>query len=546
MDDRERSRRGSPGDSASEGLGTAGDELTAATEALVPGEEAVAPLRPLPSGRPARGLTADGRLRSGRLAGLTMWGAMVALAWPVLVDSLLNSLVGLTDTVLAAGISEAATDAIGAASYILWFVGLVLIALDVGATALISRAVGAGRLAVANAGVAQALVMALVAGSLVATLVAAAMWPMATLLRFQAEARSAFIVYLGIVTLDVPFMAILFMSLACLRACGDTFRPMRVMAVVNVVNIVASWVLSGVDVRTTTVVAGEPTVRTLVHNPFPFDLGVAGIALGTMLGHAVGAGLVVRTLIRGSSGVRLYRRRLRPHPHTLWRIVRVGLPNFLETLGMWAGNFLVVLMVGWLGAGQVGAHVVAIRIEAFSFQPGLAMGIAAATLAGQYLGAGSARLARRAVAWCTALAAAIMGTIGLAFVFIPQTIVGLFSAQPTHLSVTPRCLFITGLVQVPFAMAIVLRSGLRGAGDVRAVMWLTWMTTYGVRLPLAYALSGVDIPLPATLGGGVSRNPFPFEPSLPGLWAGLCIEIVIRAAAFTWRFLGEGWLRHRV
>jgi Na+-driven multidrug efflux pump len=98
-------------------------------------------------------------------------------------------------------------------------------------------------------------------------------------------------------------------------------------------------------------------------------------------------------------------------------------------------------------------------------------------------------------------------------------------------------------VQIPFAIGMVLRSGMRGAGDVRTVMWITWITTYGVRLPLAYIFSGVDIPLG---GGRVFNNPFGYEPSLAGLWVGLCAEIVIRAVGFGWRFLQGGWAHHRV
>ncbi len=55
--------------------------------------------------------------------------------------------------------------------------------------------------------------------------------------------------------------------------------------------------------------------------------------------------IVLAMVIRGSGGVRLRARRLRPHYHTLRRLVRVGLPNFLETFGMWIGNFAVILLV---------------------------------------------------------------------------------------------------------------------------------------------------------------------------------------------------------
>jgi putative MATE family efflux protein len=464
----------------------------------------------------------------------------------VLVDSVLNSLVGLTDTILAAGISVPATDAIGSAIYVMWFVGLFFMALDVGATAVISRAVGGRRMAVANAGVGQAMLLAVAIGLSMGVLIFFCSSPMTAVMGLRGEAALDFRTYLRIMGADVPMMAILFAGIACLRGAGDSFRPMRAMIAVNIVNMLLAWSLSGVSLRHTTMVAGEPVVRVVLENPFPFHLGVAGIAIGMLCAHATGAALILWTLTRPKAVISLKRRRLLPHWHTMRRMIRVGFPNFLEMIGMFFGNFPVLLMVGWLGAGLVGAHMVAIRIEAFSFQLGFAMGIAAASLAGQYLGAGSPEMARRAIVTCTAVSATIMGLMGLLFVFAGQWLVGLVSPQLEHLQWTPKCLFITGIVQVPFAISIVLRSAMRGAGDVRVVMWITWLTTYAARLPLAYIFSGVSIPIPAWAGGGSIANPFPFEPSLAGLWVGLCIEVVIRCAAFTWRFLHGGWTRQRV
>lgn len=514
-------------------------------------DAATIPRRPMvPKGREARGeigLTPDGRLKSGRLAGLTMGAAIWTMAWPVLIDSFLNSLVGLTDTMVAAAISPEATDAIGNASYTLWFVGMFLIALDVGATALISRAVGSGRMAVANAAVGQTLLAAVALGSVLGVMLAVFADPLTSLMSMEAEAADAFKTYLWIVAFDVPFLAVLYAGIACLRGSGDAFRPMRAMVVVNVVNLALSWVLSGADYKTAQTVGGETVVRVVLHNPFPLDLGVAGIALGTLCGHAAGAGLILWTLARGSAGLRLRRHRLyRPHWHTMRRIFRVGLPNFFETFGMWLGNFPIIIMVGWIGADLVGAHILAIRVEALSFQPGFAIGIAAAALAGQYLGAGSPRLARRAVMICTTIGASIMGAMGLVFICCAPRIVGLLSAQEVHLGIAPTLLRIAGAVQIPFAIGLVLRQAMRGAGDVKVVMYLTWLTTYGVRLPLAYALSGVDIPIPEWMGGGVLENPFRSEPSLAWLWIGLCAEIVIRCGAFAARFVQGGWARVKV
>src|SRR6185436_1595561 len=134
----------------------------------------------------------------------------------------------------------------------------------------------------------------------------------------------------------VPCSALLYSMTACLRGAGDSLRPMLAMVVVNVVNMAVSFALAGVDITSTRVVDGATVTRTVLHNPFGFNLGVRGIAWGTVIAEAVGAAVIIGMIIKGRSGVRLRARRLRPHWHTMKRLVRVGIPNFLETLGMWA------------------------------------------------------------------------------------------------------------------------------------------------------------------------------------------------------------------
>jgi putative MATE family efflux protein len=509
-------------------------------ETLDPSEE----FTPVPARSRPAGLTSDGRLRAGKLAGLTMRRAIWVLSWPILAESFLNSLVGLTDTVLAAGLGEQETDAIGAASYMMWLMGLVVMSVGMGATALIARSVGARRMAVANAVLGQSLVVSLIAGVLTGIVVASTAPLTARMMNLSGEGAAAFRTYITIVACAMPLMSTLFTGIACARGVGDSIRPLRIMIVVNAVNILASWALSGVEWNT---LSADGSRNLILANPFPFDWGITGIAVGTVLSQAVGSGMVLWMAVRGTWGIRLRARRLRPHWHTIRRIVRIGLPNLFETFGMWIGNYAIMLFVGLIGAagvgGAMGAHIVAIRIGAFSFLPGFAMGAAAATLAGQYLGAGSPAMARKAIWICTLIACSTMGTTGLIFILFPRAITSLFTPLDAHLHIVPALLIISGCVQIPFAASIVWRSALRGVGDTRSVMHLTWWTTYAIRLPLAYLLSGVDIPLP---GGGVIPNPSGREPSLAWLWVGLCAEIVCRAIAFGWRFTRGAWSTSRV
>ena len=92
----------------------------------------------------------------------------------------------------------------------------------------------------------------------------------------------------------------------------------------------------------------------------------------------------------------------------------------------------------------------------------------------------------------------------------------------------PKLLIICGSIQVFFALNMVVRQGLRGVGDTRWTLLITTVSSYGVRLPLAY-LFGVVMGL-----------------GLPGIWLGLCGEIVVRGMLFTARFLHGGWTKLKI
>ena len=516
--------------------------------------------------RKHQGLTDDNRFRAGRLAGLGMGAAIWALSWPVMIESFLNSLVGLTDTVLAAGLGVAEADAIAGASYIMWFIGLVIMAVGVGATAMIARAVGANRLAAARTVLGQAVLVGLVVGVITAIGVVALASPVAGIMRMTDAATASFVTYMKIIAIGVPGASMLFILTACARGAGDSRRPLYAMIARNLVNIAVSFLLSGVDITRTSVelnAAGVEEVvnNTIIANPASFDLGILGIAIGTVVGDIVAALILTTMAFRGTWGIALLRKRLAPHWITIRRLLNLGLPNFLETSGMWFGNFVLIVMVGVISAqalaagenaGLLGSHMIAIRIEALSFLPGFAMGTAAATLAGQYLGARRPDMAKRSMLTCAAIASAIMLACGVAFVTIPGPLVSVLSAQPEHLETTPTLLFICGWVQVPFALGIVFRTAMRGAGDVKVVMAMTWISTYAIRLPLAFLLSGADI----VLGGSDTAAPwieipnpmpddFPIQ-GLWGMWVGMCLDLLLRGMLFTWRFIQGGWMKAKV
>ena len=482
------------------------------------------------------GVEADGRIRAGRLAGRSLGGAILMLALPVFLQQTLTAIVGLVDKVISGSLPaemvKPAMDAIGIGSFVGWFIAVAMGGLGIGGQAIVARAIGGGDLVLAERAAGQALGLGFIWGAIVGV----AMWwlvhPLAHATGLSPDATIYCGQYIRVVALSMPLCGLMMVGSMALHGAGDTVRPSVIAVAINLVNLVASIALSGVELR-----LGEARLPSLLGID-PGAYGVVGIAGGTALAYAVGGIATTAVLLRGVRDLQVRPFTLRPQRAMAWRVIRIGVPNFFEGLAMWGVNLFVLAFIGLIALaeatdgvpreGLVGAHTIAVQWEAFSFLPGFAMGTAAGALAGQYLGAGNPAMARRAIVRCTLIGMGFMGALGVVFMLCGEFLTRIVSDDPMHLEVVPRLLLIAGSVQVFFALIMVVRQALRGVGDTKAVLTITVLSSYGIRLPLAWLL-GVQ------LGYG-----------LVGIWIGLCAELAVRGLLFAGRFLQGGWAKVRV
>jgi putative MATE family efflux protein len=478
----------------------------------------------------------DGLIKSGKLAGRTLKSAIWIVAMPVLLQQTFAATVGLFDKILAGSLPSEivvpAMDGIGIGSYISWFVGIAMSGLGIGAQAIIARAMGSGDIRDAREAGGQSLSLAMIWGAIVGALLWLLITPLASISSLSPEAITYLQQYISVIAIAMPLCGVMMVGAMCLHGAGETAIPAVIMVVVNIVNIVFSWLLSGADLQFETFTITNPTWFD------PLEYGVFGIGAGTSIAYLVGAVLIAGAMLRGADDFKLDPRSMLPKRLMFWRISRIGVPMFLEGIAMWGVNLFVLGFIGTIAVrdavdgapldGLVGAHSIAIQWEAFSFMPGFALGTAAGTIAGQFLGAGNPGMARKAILACTGAGIIFMGCLGVVFMLFGLQLTELISDQPIHLEETPKLLFICGVVQAFFALNMVVRQGLRGVGDTRWTLLITVVSSYGVRLPLAWFL-GVALDL-----------------GLAGIWMGLCGEIVIRGCLFAARFLHGGWTRVRV
>lgn len=451
------------------------------------------------------------------IPGSTIPRKIAWLAGPVFVEQSLLYLIGLSDTVLT-GRHLSSDDLAGVtvAGYLLWFLASVLTIASIGGTALVARSVGAGRWEAANRACGQAFLLGLGLGLALAVGVDRFAGGLVERMNLAGTAAWSAERYLQLVGIVLPLLACTAVGNACLRGAGDTRTGMKVMALMNLINITASWTLA------------------LGLGPFP-RLGLTGVALGTAVGEGVGGMLILTALIRGRSGLRLTWPHLRPDREVLRRLLRVSLPATGESLTNVVCQLWFLGLINRLGAVATAAHGVAIRCEAIAFLTISAFAVAASTLTGQCLGAHRPELAIRSARAAWLLGTAVLSILGILLYAGAEVMFRFFLAgrQPEVLEAGVPVLRLVCLALPALATINVLNGTLNGAGDTRWP-WLITMTGYlAVRLPLTEWF----IALPHDGGWGLG---------LWGAWLAMFADLYLRAVLVAGRFLSGRWVRVRV
>jgi putative MATE family efflux protein len=448
------------------------------------------------------------------------------LALPVLAEQLLHALVALVDTWLAGNFLSTGSHlaAMGLVAYVLWLIPSMFAAIAIGATAMTARLVGARDVPLAARVANQALVM----GSVLSLVAMASVWWFdawfVDAMQLEQDAAPLALRYLEILIPVIPAIMVEQVGIACLRGAGDTISGLFAMTLMNVVNLVLSSAL---------VIGLGPIPRW----------GWDGLAFGTAAGHALGAMLVLGLLGRGRAGMQLQLAWLRPDRELARRLLRIGLPGGADVALILVCHLCFVAIINSLGTLPAAAHSVGVRIEGISYLPGAAFQVAAATMAGQFLGAQDARRAMRSARMACLIGGAIMVSSGVLMFCASDWLASFFTGgrDNSTAQLAGPLLRVVSLTQPSLALTMILTGALRGAGDTRWPLLFSLIGFVGVRLPLATVLAwdqvwipGFDCVVPG-LGWGVL-----------GAWYAMAADIVLRSVLVAWRFWQGGWRQVRV
>ncbi len=403
----------------------------------------------------------------------TMTGAIFALAWPTMLEQLMHTAVQYIDTAMVGSLGTEATAAVGATTTVNWLIGSTISAIGVGFLAYISQARGAGKPQEAKRAASQAVLAVVFAGLLFTLLTLGLSGVIPAWMQVDEgirplASRYFFILYLSM----LPRTASIILG-TVLRAAGDTATPMKVGIGVNIVNVTLNFLLIY-------------PARNVAMGPWEVfipgaGLGVIGAAIASAIAFTVGGISITRAVWRHPE-ITPKGQSFRPDKRVLVPCLRVAGPNALQRFGTSLGYVAFAAMINSLGELSTAAHTIANTVESAFYIPGYGMQTAAATLAGNALGAQDEKkikdLGRRILMIEVGL---MILSGGLLFVFAPD-MMGLFSKDAQVILMGATVLRMVAVSEPFYGVSIIIEGMLQGMGKTMMPFVCNIIGMWGIRI----------------------------------------------------------------
>lgn len=437
--------------------------------------------------------------------------AIWRIAWPTMLQNVVGGLQGVIDHAMVGHyVGYTGNAAIGVSLQIYLVVIAFISSLFIGMSVLVARFVGARDEERANRTVEQAFLVAV--GLSFGILAPAGYFAAPYLLSLVNAApgvQAQALPYLRIMFVFGVGMLLFYMVGGALRSAGDARTPLRLGVTVTLFNVTLNVIL----------------IRGV--GPIP-AFGTAGAAWGTAIATGAVGIYSFYKMWNGTWVVRFPRTgALRPDWEIIRALFRFGLPSGVQGVAMNIGG---VMMLGFIGSlaqsAQAQAAYAVGYTELFSFITWTSAGLtgAVATVAGQSLGAGQPERAARSAFEAARIAAIGAAGVGILFLGIPRTLLGLFGmSDPVVLDLGAQLLRYLSISGVFIAVALTYTGGLQGTGDTRSPLYISLVSQMAIPLSICWFVQRFS-----------SLDPW-------DIWRAILAGHMTRCCLSIWRFRQGKW-----
>jgi putative MATE family efflux protein len=399
------------------------------------------------------------------------------LSLPIIGGMVSQNVLNLVDLAMVATSGNAAVAAVGIGGFANFLATAFITGMSVGVQAMSARRMGEGRLTEMAVPLNGALII-VACLAIPASLVLFQLVPFAfPLLNPDPEVVEAGVPYLQARLVALLAVGMNFSFRGYWNGVNLSKLYLRTLLVMHASNIFFNWVF------------------IFGHLGAP-PMGAAGAGIASAIATYVGTGYYVFLALRHAHGAGFLRGL--PGAETFRTIARLAVPSGFQQLAFAAGFTALFWIIGHSGipdgelaTRQVAAANAVINVTLVALLPGIALGLAAASLVGQSLGRGDPDDAYRWAWDVVRVAMLVMGGLGLPMVLVPDLILSPFLHDPETLAVARWPMRVVGMAIALDGVGLVLMHALMGAGATRVTMLLSISTQWGVFLPIAFVLGPV-------------------------------------------------------
>lgn len=434
------------------------------------------------------------------------YGTLTRMALPSVIEMVLSSLIGSVDTMMVGSLGSAAIAAVGLTGQPRMLVLSIFFALNIGVTAVVARRKGEERQEEARHTMKNALVIILLLSIVLTVLGIIFARPLMKIAgAIEGETLELSITYFSIIIAGAPLNALTMAINAAQRGIGNTKITMYVNIVSNLVNVIFNYLLIGGNLG------------------FP-KWGVAGAAIASLIGFAVGFALSLFAVSRRDNYLRLdYHSSWKPRLEILRPLIKIGSSAIYEQIALRIGFFAFARIVASLGTDNFAAHQICSQFMMITFTFGDGIGVAGTSLVGQNLGRKRPDISMLYGKIAQRVALCVSAIIFFILLIFRIPFVSLFSDEAHIIVLASNLLIILAVIQIFQTSSTVITGCLRGSGDTRFVAVVMIICVTLIRPIMAYVSIHV------------------LHLGLYGAWIATLVDIMIRMISVYIRFASSKW-----
>lgn len=396
----------------------------------------------------------------------TLMDKLISFSLPLMLSGILQLLFNAVDIIVVGRFTgRQALAAVGSTTALINIFTNLFIGISLGANVLAARFYASGKEKEMSETVHTSITLALISG-LVMALAGVLLARFAlNLMGTPNDVIDQSVLYMRIYFLGMPFFMLYNYGAAILRAVGDTKRPLFFLVISGMTNAVLNLVLVIV-----------------------FHMGVAGVAIGTIVSQLISSILVLRCLYTSNTSYRLYFSKLGIKTQYLKQIFQVGIPAGIQSTVINLSNALLQSSVNSFGSVAMAGYTAANNIFGFLYMSVNAVTQSCMSFTSQNYGVKKLKRMDRVLLDCMILSVGVTLTLGCGAYFFGPELLKIYTSDADVIRCGVEVLAFTTVPYFCCGIMDLLPGALRGMGYSGVPMILSIIGTVGTRIVWIFRL----------------------------------------------------------